>query len=92
MLIVPKGKLFVARLTFWGGFAVAVIGGAASIYLLIAGLAVGFLGAKLLDKIYSCPKCGFKLLRGSGSRLDSLKEDVPTRCPGCNPVITVKKQ
>ena len=92
MLIVPKGKLFFARLLFWGGFAVAVIGGAVSLYILIAGLAVGFVGAKLLDKIYSCPKCGFKLLRGSSSRLDSLKEDIPTRCPGCNAMITVEKR
>lgn len=91
MLIVSKVKLLIARFLFWGGLVVAVVGGTASFYALIGGLAVGFLGAMLLDKIYSCPNCGFKLLRG-GSRMDSLKEDVPTSCPNCRTAITVQKK
>ena len=94
MLIISRVKLYLARALFWGGLVTAIVGGFAEdmgmVYFLV-GMAVGLLGAWLLDRVYSCPNCGYKLLRGNGVG-GSLKEECPDRCPSCKTPITIEKR
>jgi len=93
MLIIPKGKLYLARALFWGGLAIAIVGGfvASDIGYFLIGMALGFLGAWLLDRIYTCPDCGYRLLKANGMTV-SLKEKCPEQCPNCKTPITIEKK
>ena len=91
MLIIPKVKLYLARGLFWGGLlgAIAVAVTSADIGVFLIVIAAGFVGAWLLDKLYTCPSCGYKLLKGNGMNL-SFHEKCPDKCPGCKTPITVE--
>ena len=93
MLIIPKVKLYLARGLFWAGLfcAIAVAVASADIGYFLIAIVAGFLGAWLLDKIYTCPSCGYKLLKGNGMNL-SFKEKCPDKCPNCRTPITVEKK
>ena len=93
MLVISKAQLYLARALFWGGLACALFGGlgASDLGFLMVGTAFGLLGARLLDKLYTCPNCGYKLLKANGMSI-SFRENCPDRCPSCRTPITIEKK
>jgi predicted RNA-binding Zn-ribbon protein involved in translation (DUF1610 family) len=91
MLIIPKGKLYLAKGLYWGGLLVAIGSLFSDLgFITIIALIIGLVGARLLDKLYICPHCGRKLPLRSEGLTEAIKAQCPEKCPSCKQAITVE--
>ena len=94
MLIISKKKLKIWRSIMLCGIIVFLIGGAmaiglhsGSIVIAIIGILIALVGAKGVDSLYRCPRCGKKLL-ADGDR-GSFSGECPKYCPHCSSEIDI---
>ncbi|MDD2494682.1 MAG: hypothetical protein PHE29_05770 [Tissierellia bacterium] len=96
MLIIKSKKLVIANILIYGGLFIMLVGLIAtiwlledSLYILLGGGFISIIGGLIKDKLYSCPRCGAKLLV-VGSRIDILFGKYPKYCPNCGLEINVE--
>lgn len=95
---VSKKKIMMTRVLLWGGVALMVVGIvlsyisdnslSTSLYLLLGGLLISFLGAFLLKRLFRCPHCKVNVL-GENSNVDLKMDNVPQFCPKCGARVQI---